>query len=530
MATATRRKMLSLFAAVMLAFGLLAACAKQSGSNADAGGGAASGAAESGSGGASETAMAPKEPYKITIMAPMKEKDLPSDKILKEVEEKTGYKLEFQWVPDGNYEEKLNTVLATNSFPQVLYMKNQATFVQFKQAIRDGQFWEIGPYLKDFPNLSRLNPTILDNTKVDGKLYTLYMGRDLARQGAIYRKDWLDRLNLQPPTNIDELFNLLKAFTENDPDGNGKRDTFGLTDRNDLVYGAFKTVASWFHTPNNWGEKDGQLLPEFMFPQYVQTMDWFKKVRDAGYMNKEFPVTSKNDQRNLFTSGKAGVYIGAMTDAKTISDETLPNFPDAVIDVFSRVNGPDGQYTTWSIPGYGNVLMFPKAAVKTEDDLKQILGFFDQEMTPEIANLMYWGNPGEHYELKDGLAAEFGGDKADLVARDVREYRNALIGEHETNGSYEGYDSLPAMQHATQLKTENLQYMINDPAAALDSPTLAQKGEQLQQIMSDATYQYILGKIDGAGFQAAIENWKKQGGGDVIREINEAYQKSKQAG
>ncbi|HEX7057099.1 MAG TPA: ABC transporter substrate-binding protein, partial [Bacilli bacterium] len=91
----------------------------------------------------------------------------------------------------------------------------------------------------------------------------------------------------------------------------------------------------------------------------------------------------------------------------------------------------------------------------------------------------------------------------------------------------EGYESIPAMVHATEQKIDNLKYMINDPAAALDSKTLAEKGTQLQQIINDATYKYILGDIDLNGFQAEIEKWKKQGGDQVIQEINESYQKSK---
>lgn len=54
------------------------------------------------------------------------------------------------------------------------------------------------------------------------------------------------------------------------------KDTIGLTDRNDLIYGAFKTAATWLGVPNNWGVKDGKLQPEFMFPEYVKSMDYFK--------------------------------------------------------------------------------------------------------------------------------------------------------------------------------------------------------------------------------------------------------------
>ncbi|GJM75625.1 hypothetical protein HMSSN036_78410 [Paenibacillus macerans] len=299
---------------------MLAGCG--SGNN---GGGAA--ATEPGSStaanGENQSAGADK-PTEITIMLPLNTSETPPDTIKTELEKLTNTKLTYQFFPADTYEEKLNTAFATGSLPQVTYLKNQTTFIQMKEAIKDGQFWEIGPYMSEFPNLNKLKPEILNNTKVDGKLYSLYIGRPLARQGIIYRKDWADKLGLNAPANVDELFEMAKAFTEQDPDGNGQKDTTGIVDRNELVYGAFKTVSSWFGTPNNWGEKDGQLQPEFMFPQYIDTMDFFKKLRDNGYINQDFAATSKTDAVNMFTSGKAGLYIGgSMQDIDSIHKDLI---------------------------------------------------------------------------------------------------------------------------------------------------------------------------------------------------------------
>jgi putative aldouronate transport system substrate-binding protein len=468
----------------------------------------------------------PVKPIAIEIMLPMKEKEIPSDRIEILLEEKTGYDLKFQWVPDGNYDEKMNASFATGTLPQVVYLKNQASFLQYKDAMRDEQFWEIGPYLSEFEGLSRLKDSILTNTKVDGKIYTLYLGRELARQGVIYRKDWADKLNIKEPTNIDEVFAMFQAFTEGDPDGNNKKDTIGLSDRSDLIYGAFKTISSWYNTPNNWGEKDGQLLPEFMFDEYKQTMDYMKKLRDGGYMNKDFPVTSKEDQRNLFYNGSAGAYIGAMTDVKTLNDETKKNFPDAEMEVAGIITGPNGDFGMWAIPGYASLIAFPKSAIKTEEELKQVLGFFDKQMEPEIANLMYWGVEGEHYEVVDGKAKPFG-DKSDLIARDVKGFKDSLIGELDTTGRYDSIDALPATVKAKEIIALQDKALILDPAAALDSATMAQDGVRLQQLINDATFKYILGTLDAAGFDAAVADWSKQGGNKIIEEINASWAKSK---
>jgi len=518
------RKGWSMLLGVLLVLSLvLAACSggkKEAQNTGSQGGGQASGpAGDTGSG-------TSQEPVKITIMLPLNVAETPTDTIEKEVEKLTNTDLTYQWQPADTYDDKLTAAFAAGTLPEVTYLKNQASFNNFKQAIRDGQFWEIGPYLKEFPNLSKLKETILNNTKVDGKIYSLYVGRPLARQGIIYRKDWADKLGIQPPKNTDELFEMIKRFTTDDPDGNGIDDTIGLADRNDLVYGAFKTLSAWFGTPNNWGEKDGQLLPEFMFPGYIQTMDFMKKIRDGGYMNVDFAATSKTDQVKLFTSGKAGVYIGSMQDVNSLYNDLIKNVPTAELDTHSQVAGPDGKYGSWTIPGYNNLVLFPKSAIKDEARLKEILAFFDKMMTPEVANLMYWGIEGVHYEVIDGKAKEL--DNKDQIERDVKGYKDSVIGESETAGYYPPYLTLPARIKAdTELLPWNEQHAIHDPTASLDSPTFAEKGAELTQIITDATYQYIYGQIDLAGFQKAIETWKERGGQKVIEEYNAAWQAAK---
>ena len=462
-----------------------------------------------------------EEPTKITIMLPLNIAETPPDTIKKEVEKLTNTELTYQFFPADTYEEKLNASFATGSLPQVTYLKNQATFIQMREAIKDGQFWEIGPYMSEFENLNKLKPLILDNTKVDGKLYSLYIGRPLARQGMIYRKDWADKLGIEAPKNVDELLAMSKAFTEQDPDGNGNKDTFGITDRNDLVYGAFKTIASWFKTPNNWGERDGQLVPEFMTEEYIQTMDFMKQLREGGYINSDFAATSKTDQKNLFTSGKAGIYIGSMSDVDSIYKDLIKNVPDAVVDTHSMVAGPTGEFSTWAIPGYNNVVLFPKSAVKDEAELKKILAFFDKMMTPEVSNMMFWGIEGTHYTVVDGKAKV--SDNQELTEREVKGFKDSVIGESETNGMYEGYYELPARIHAEELTVENEKIAIHDPTAPLNSDTYTEKGTQLQELITDATYKYIYGQIDKAGFDKAIEDWKKRGGDKIIEEFNASY-------
>ena len=62
-----------------------------------------------------------------------------------------------------------------------------------------------------------------------------------------YRQDWLTKLNLQVPTTVDEYYNVATAFASQDPDGNGKKDTYafgGINGVEDLrltdhIFGAY---------------------------------------------------------------------------------------------------------------------------------------------------------------------------------------------------------------------------------------------------------------------------------------------------
>ena len=42
------------------------------------------------------------------------------------------------------------------------------------------------------------------------------------------RVDWLKNLGLEMPTDLDSLYDVLYAFTYDDPDGNGQQDTVGI--------------------------------------------------------------------------------------------------------------------------------------------------------------------------------------------------------------------------------------------------------------------------------------------------------------
>ncbi|WP_328285163.1 extracellular solute-binding protein [Paenibacillus alkaliterrae] len=478
----------------------------------------ACGNSPSGDGGASHESANAGDRGTITMMANLHTPEVPSKKIEQWLEEKIGSDLDIQWIPDGSYEEKFNASMATETLPEAVYLKNADMLNRLRGQIRNGMFWEIGPMLGDFPHLQKLKLEVLQNTSVDGKIYGLYQERPLSRQGLIYRKDWADRLGLEAPQTIEKLYHMLHQFTFGDPDGNGLQDTFGLADRSDLVYGSFKTVASYFGTPNGWGEEGGKLLPEFMFQEYMDTMNFFRKLHQEGLMNRDFPVTSKADQLDLFISGKAGLYVGAMGDVYNLQFKAREVNPDAIFDVHNRIAGPKGE-RVWASSGFGTVVLFPTTSVQTEEELREILSFFDKLMEPEFANLLRWGIEGEHYNIEDGKVVP----TADInrTNKEVKPYQAIEIGGPLTiKGYLDSNFQMGVKDKAETLTRDNDSILVHDPTWPLESNTFNERGARLQQYIQDATYQYILGLIDEAGFQAEVKRWLREGGQDIIEEFN----------
>lgn len=176
-----------------------------------------------------------EEPATITWMNMLHTPTTPTGDIQKLIEEKTNTKIKFSWVPDASKEERINTALASTSLADIVSLTILEN-ASVRNALKAGMFWEVGPYLDEFPNLGAISEEQRRAASIGGKLYGVPFLKDVARNGVVIRKDWLDKLGLEVPKTTGELMAVAKAFTEQDPDGNGKKDTYGFIDRSDLIY------------------------------------------------------------------------------------------------------------------------------------------------------------------------------------------------------------------------------------------------------------------------------------------------------
>lgn len=203
-------------------------------------------------------------------------------RIFKDLEEMTNVHFEFDVVYEG-YEEKKNLALATGDLPDIFLggltvddeeiYGPQGVLVELTELIE-----KYGPNIKKtLEQYPMLKQTM---TASDGKIYTLGQVLRTTTMGSykpVINKTWLDNLNLEVPETIDELYEVLKAFKENDPNKNGKADEIPLGDYqfqqiNGMLLPAFGEMAQ------DVAIKDGKVVFTPMTEGYKHYLEFLNKL------------------------------------------------------------------------------------------------------------------------------------------------------------------------------------------------------------------------------------------------------------
>lgn len=441
---------------------------------------------------------------------------MPNDSIiLDKVREYTGMQVEMEFVPDSVYSDKLNIILASGDLPHVLLAdKSSSSFIK---ACQVGAFWELGPYLEDYSNLKDMNSIVLNNASIDGKIYGLYRARDLGRNGVIFRSDWLENVGLEPPETTDDFYDMLYQFTYGDPDQNGQNDTFGMIVCS--YQGPFIASTVWFGAPNGWGEdSSGKLVPAHMTDEFFEAMEFWHKIWKEGLINQDFPVFNCGDWRKPVIAEEAGVIADVLDGAGRWENDFIKVNNPAEIGMVGTING-----RTLPTSGYSGMFAISKDTVKTEAELRQVLDFMNKLNDPEMQDLLGWGIEGRHWVENEGyIDPQPVEDNPDLKS-EINDANQMLMFINKQMAT--GRKTTDIRKRSAEIMVENIPYCVGNPAEPLipSSETYAMKGATLDQLIKDGYYQFIVGEMDKAGWEALLDQWSAEGGADLIAEINDLY-------
>ncbi len=449
-------------------------------------------------------------PHTISIVTVYEGSRRPTDDshTIRRMEEYAGVDLDIEWVPARIYEDRMSVILTSGEAPMVITALD-TTSPTVVDAVQSDRFWEIGPALRQFSRLRIMDRTLYRHTSIDGEIYGVVRARNRAPWGVVYRKDWLERLGLDEPRSIEELYETLAAFAAIDTDGDGGNDSYGITesvDPNGEILG-FPIVTSYFGGFPSWGFYFGEIVPAHLTPAYRRAMEFYRRLYSEGILAPDFVYADRAIRRRNFDEGRAGLYFGALEDAlhHDLDDSA------GEVDVIGRLLSPLGYYRVPAAAGHSGIFMFPRATIENEGELERVLAFFERLCEPPMQELLRWGiDDGGPDDRRDSSLSE---------ALEVR--RQFRICYPETVRGDTPLSSLA--EKIYRIQEENVQYLTESPTESLVSPTYRERGPDLTRIVNDARLQFILGEIDWDGWEAAIESWRENGGDEMVREYNAQY-------
>lgn len=481
---------------------------------------------------------------KISIMLPLYYSEAP--KAGNELEQKimdfTGVEVEFIFTPSSTYNEKVNLMITSNDVPNVIGILDPKASV-YVNAAQAGMFWGLNEYMDQTEYLkNHYDEQTLKNASINGELYGLPRGRPLTRDGIIYRKDWAEKLGLEieQPMTTDKIYEMIKAFATQDPDGNGMDDTYGVlvgVNETGMIRGDMTQMLDIaFGGGNGWLEQDGQLIPTFMTEAHKKTLNFMKRLYDEGLMNTDFATVQSSQFYELLDREKAGIYFETLTDAHERLDTVVAQVQsrdpelaeleaaDAKMEIFDtiyQIQDENGELRACTQSGFNGVFAIAKTSNKTEEDLLTVLNFFDKMDSPEGQAIIEWGIEGRHFEYVDGVATQT--KDSQLFSSEVQPYwqlfcTNRVVDRSAIQGN------VAPMYTKVYAEMESLMpYAVYNPIVPLISDTYSINGSSLDKIIYDATTKYIMGLIDEDGWEEAVEQWRRSGGDQVIEEYTAQY-------
>jgi putative aldouronate transport system substrate-binding protein len=442
-----------------------------------------------------------------------------------ELEKRLNAKLNITWLSANNYKDKMNVTLASGDMPELMLVENPQVS-NIITAAKQGAFWDLTDVVKNYPNLMAFPKDSWENTKIEGKNYGIPRARpSVGGYGIpIIRKDWLDKLNLKVPETMDDYYNVLKAFTEQDPDGNGKKDTIGFVGYVEAdTLGRFIWVRDVFNHANNWKVDGDKIIHPDELPGTRDALVWLNKAYKEGFISPDIAVMKLSQMKDLLKSGKGGMFSESMQQDWILLSDLRKIEPKADYLPLSYVQGPGGKFAGRD-SGHFGMYVIPKKV--PEAKMKQILSIMDKGSSEEISDIANFGIKGTHYNIVDGMKISTEQAFKDNVSQEV--FGQIFLFNDRYMRAYG--TGIPKDFYETNKKTVDAreQNSVADPTLNLISETGVKYTPEFNKKSQDLKTKIIMGSEPITAWDQFVEKLKTdQTFQQYVKEMNDAYKKAR---
>ena len=466
-------------------------------------------------------------------------------------EEKFGVKFNLWYIERSKWDDLLSVRFAAGEIPDVFPSMSSSSFRKY---VEQGLIMPLSMETleKDAPKLVQLvndyDPEQWKYSTIDGKLYAIptYNYANKYHIASVWRDDWLKKVGIDKiPETLDEAETAFYKFRNEDPDGNGQKDTYGLSDKGvyNSIFGAFGYLPrDMGGTAAMWADKDGKLVYSAVQPEMKEALKLLNKWYTDGIIDPEFLAGENTSghwsNSQAFVNGRIGYTANGMfyhIAPPMTADDTSSSFyrdfkklqgENATYAVGRPPIGPEGKsgnFKGGTISSGG--IVFGNQLADNPEKLKTILNIISEISTDFDLNLVSTnGFEGEHFDKKeDGTIIAKEGFKTGAEL--------SKIGA----GSIFNMSGLRPVQwytdeHAQPISREQYKWAEEvTNFSGIDSKLLVEveSGPKYNTVLDktrETTYiQIITGEKPIDYFDEWVEQWKKNGGEQLEKEANEWY-------
>ncbi|WP_214627925.1 extracellular solute-binding protein [Paenibacillus agaridevorans] len=456
-----------------------------------------------------------------------------------------GIQFKNEWVSDASQSlEKLNLAINTNNIPDI----SKVDLNQLSRMINQDQVADLTEAYETYASpLLRKSMEYgggagFAPAKKDGKIYGMPVPNDYYENVAIMyiRKDWLEKLGLQPPKTIDELYEVAKAFSERDPDGNGKADTYGIALDNALGM-AFDGVSSAYKAYRaTWVKDDsGQLVYGSIQPEMKEALAKLQDLYAAKAIDQEFGAKDWGKTADDVGAGKGGIYFGAFWQPLYPLSTTMSHTPDSDWNAYPIPVSADGSLMpkrpnnvfSWMVASKD--MEHPEALIKSmnlwaemwiEGGQYNDLFYKDIQGSPQYAGKeihqyakpYFFDDPGKNMVIGGQFKEAAAKDDGSLVTHPDGVWKWNAYKKNEPNGwAYYKY-----LLESEGVLAQYGDSFVHESYLGAPTETMTKRQASLNKLELETFTKIIMGKADISEFDKFASDWKSLGGDDITKEVN----------
>jgi len=323
----------------------------------------------------------------------------------------TDLNIKVTFVPVGRWSENIDIVnlMASGTAPDLCYTYALEMIANFRD---QGGILDLAPYIDSYlPDLKKL---LGEDTALQGKefiyrqadpqtgsIYSIQSYRvSLAERNFFIRKDWLDKLGLPLPTNIQEFHDALIAFRDQDPGNVGRNRVVPYGQNEDTRWGLQDLIN---HSVNpNMSDRDrwvNNVAERFLlYPGYKEGVRMANQWYNERLIYQDFPLMTVAD--NFYNQMRSGV-VGSFSQ-----NWDLPYRQDYKINEELAINVPGAEFVPVDI--VRNKLMYDKGGLyifipSFSKNHEAALRYLNWLAKPENFHFIQVGQEGVNHTIVNGV-------------------------------------------------------------------------------------------------------------------------------